>query len=151
MRTKSTPAAIALLLLGAVGTTGAQTDAEPQVDYRRALMQAQSGHLAAMFQIAAAGVAESRYLEVHARSLLELTRMTEAAYKPRTEGSRTRASPKIWDDWKGFVEMAQTTERAAADLVGAIASGDRALLAVKLDAAGDTCSGCHQKYREKKN
>lgn len=61
----------------------------------------------------------------------------------------TEALPKIAEDMEGFMARAEDWKKAAADAVAAQPQ-DVAALQAQMAAIGETCGGCHEVYREKK-
>ena len=142
-------ALVAAACLGIAGPAAAAGD-KALVKYRQAIMKGHGAHLGALFQIVKGGAGRSEDLAVHARGLHDVSKMVVPAFTKRTEGGKTEAKAEIWDDAQGFEEKAADMEKAAADLVAAVASGDQGAIGEALGAAGDGCKGCHKKYRVEK-
>lgn len=62
----------------------------------------------------------------------------------------TTASPKIWQDMKGFLERAEDLKVASAKTKDAASQGVDAFKAVLFGELVKTCKGCHETYRIKK-
>ncbi len=59
----------------------------------------------------------------------------------------TKALPAIWEDWEGFVAIANASETAAADALAAAEAGDADSYAAALQSLMGTCGQCHQQFR----
>ena len=69
-------------------------------------------------------------------------------YFPEGSGaSPSEASPRIWEDWDGFLKAAEANGRAARAMTAAAAAGDAAGLEQAFIATANSCKGCHQSYR----
>lgn len=66
-------------------------------------------------------------------------------------GSESEALPVIWERWSDFETAAGRLETASAGLVEASAGDDRAAVARQFAAVGQSCGGCHEQFRAKKN
>lgn len=66
-------------------------------------------------------------------------------------GAKTEASPKIWEDMKGFLAKAEDLKTASAAAVDAAAKGQDAFKAAVFGSLLKSCKGCHDAYRIKKN
>lgn len=67
----------------------------------------------------------------------------EAVFQENVTEAESKASPKIWTDWAGFVGHANDLKAGA----GAIDPGSLDSLKASLGAAGGTCRACHTDYR----
>jgi cytochrome c556 len=71
-------------------------------------------------------------------------------YPKGTEtGGETTASPKIWEDPKGFAEKGEAFAKAAAAAADAAGKGKDAF-AEAFKGFGGTCKSCHEVYRIQK-
>ena len=70
-------------------------------------------------------------------------------FPPGTEGGKTNALAKIWDDRAGFDKALADAQAAAQSMIGATASNDIATIGKALGALGKSCGGCHKPYRKK--
>jgi cytochrome c556 len=90
-----------------------------------------------------------------AKALLAARALNAVSYaivKYVPEGSITadsEASPKIWQDMKGFQAAAMNLREKSAGAIEAVKM-DAEEFAAALMEVGKTCKGCHQTYREKK-
>ncbi|PWE28391.1 cytochrome C [Maritimibacter sp. 55A14] len=84
-----------------------------------------------------------------AAALAEEAGAIAAAFAPRETHPESEATPRIWDDWDGFMARTETLRRAAGGAAGKLESPE-ALNAAMRDLGG-ACKACHKDYREKKN
>ena len=67
----------------------------------------------------------------------------------RIEGSE--AKPEIWQQWPKFEQAAARLVTAGDELSSAAEGGDRAAIARQFAQVGQSCGGCHDDFRQKKN
>lgn len=67
----------------------------------------------------------------------------------KIEGSE--AKPEIWQQWPKFEQAAARLVTASNDLSSAAEGGDRAAIARQFGQVGQSCGGCHDDFRQKKN
>ena len=63
----------------------------------------------------------------------------------------SEAKPEIWRQWPQFQQAAQKLEATSAELVTAASSDDRAAIARQFGQVGQSCGGCHDNFRQKKD
>jgi cytochrome c556 len=61
------------------------------------------------------------------------------------------ALPVIWERWSDFEAAAGRLETASAELSKVAEGNDRAAVARQFAAVGQSCGGCHEQFRAKKN
>jgi cytochrome c556 len=67
------------------------------------------------------------------------------------EMGKTRADPKIWQDWSGFVAASERLAETSEALKKAADGGDAAATEAAFKAVGrEGCGGCHKVYRAPK-
>lgn len=121
------------------------------IKYRQAVMSAVGGHMGGSVAIIKGAVPYKDDLVAHATGLNDMAQIVPNAFKQETSGGETRAKPEIWKDHDEFMQKVKDMQTASADFLAAAKSGGPAAAGEKLDALGDTCKGCHKKFREKKN
>ena len=62
----------------------------------------------------------------------------------------SEAKPEIWKQWPQFQQAAQKLESTSAELVTVAATDDRAAIARQFGQVGQSCGGCHDNFRQKK-
>ena len=87
----------------------------------------------------------------HATQIGHLTGMLPDLFRMDTRGSSapTEAKGIIWDNLEDFAAKAKTSQDRAQALVAATSEGKGPTLKA-FGALGNSCKGCHDKYREKK-
>ena len=60
------------------------------------------------------------------------------------------AKPEIWQQWPQFQQAAQKLQSTSAELVTVASSDDRAAIARQFGQVGQSCGGCHDNFRQKK-
>ena len=88
--------------------------------------------------------AASRVISGHAEAFDRLFPDTKASRKSHV----TEAAPAVWTDKPAFLALAKELAEAADGLETVTARGE---LGPQMKALGDTCKGCHEKFRIKKN
>lgn len=66
-------------------------------------------------------------------------------------GVKTAAKPEIWSDAGGFTTATHNFVEQAGKFVQVANSGDATALAGGVKALGQTCGGCHDKFRVKES
>lgn len=141
---------IAILLFG-LGIGSASADEEGTIKYRQGIMKAQAGYMSAMGMVVQGRADFAANLGDHARGLHVLSKTVPTLFPEGSDFGETDALEKIWQDMDGFRAKAGDAEQAAAELVAATQSGDRGRIAQAYRAVGESCKGCHEDYRRKKN
>ena len=62
----------------------------------------------------------------------------------------SEAKPEIWQQWPQFQQAAQKLESTSAELVTVASGDDRAAIARQFGQVGQSCGGCHDNFRQKK-
>jgi cytochrome c556 len=62
----------------------------------------------------------------------------------------SEAKPEIWKQWPQFEQAAQKLESTSAALVTVASTDDRAAVAKQFGQVGQSCGGCHDNFRQKK-
>jgi cytochrome c556 len=87
-----------------------------------------------------------------ASNLAALTKLSHRGYwAPNTSnadlGDQTRALPALWEEGSQAGEFGAKLAEAAANLA-AVAGDGKDAMAAALGPVGQTCGGCHEKYRQ---
>jgi cytochrome c556 len=148
-------ATLALLLHGALATqiTLAQspTPAEKAIEYRQAVFKIVAGNFGPLAR-AAQGKAELPPAAVrkYAERLAAIADFARDAFPEVSREGKTRAKPAIWDERPEFEKLLNdlgTNARALATVTAREATPAEFKAAV--GAVGNTCKGCHDRFREK--
>ncbi|WP_349665486.1 cytochrome c [Pseudomonas sp. NW5] len=143
-----------LLMAGAAGMAMAQVSPEDQIKYRKAgysYMAWNMGKLKA--QVIDGSVAYDQQQVVAAANTIAAIANSGmgALYGPGTEKSvgnqKTRVKPEFFSDAEGVKEVAIAFNQAANNLAKVAAEGDKDAIAKAFGQVGQSCKGCHDKYR----
>jgi len=145
--TKVVPLAAVLALTAAV----VQADEEGTIKYRQGVMKAQGGYMGAMAMVVQGRADFAANMADHAKGLHTLSKTVASLFPPGSDFGETDALDKIWKNMDDFKKKAADAEKAAADLVAATQSGDSGKVGAAFKAVGQSCKGCHEEYRRKKN
>ena len=139
------------IALSAGTALSVSADDKAFIKYRQAVMSAVGGHMGGSVAIIKGAVPYKDDLVAHATGLNDMAQIAPNAFKQKTTGGETRAKPEIWEDHDEFMEKIKDFQTATADFLAAAKSGGPEAAGAKLEAVGDTCKGCHEKFREKKS
>ena len=148
---------IALVALAAVfaGSAFAQVKPEAAIKYRQAgytYMAWNMGKLKGMLDNPETfnkdqAVAAANTIQAIANSGMG------ALYLPGTDKGKgfepTRAKSEIFTDKEGVGKVAMAFNKEANELAKVAATGDAAAMKAQLGKVGETCKGCHDKFRAK--
>jgi cytochrome c556 len=137
-----------LITLSFSGPAGAETTAENSIKYREAVMETMAGHIGAFSLIAFGMVEHQEFLQSHADALADGGAQLKLLFPEGSGGDDTDALPAIWENPEEFNAAVAKAEKATAELPDAAASGDRKAIIAAFKAVGESCKGCHEKYRE---
>ncbi|MFT5482968.1 MAG: cytochrome c556 [Halieaceae bacterium] len=70
-------------------------------------------------------------------------------FAPGTEGGKTKAKAKVWNDLEGFKKDWNESAQESAKLAQVAASGDKAAIVAQFKETGGTCKGCHDEFKSK--
>jgi cytochrome c556 len=75
-----------------------------------------------------------------------------ALYVPGSDKGKgwkeTRVKPELFTDKEGVGKVAMAFNKEANELAKVAATGDAAALKVQFGKVGETCKGCHDKFRQ---
>ncbi len=149
--TKAIMTIVSAIALTAGTALSVSADEKAAIKYRQAVMKAVGGHMGGSVAIIKSQVPYKDDLVAHATGLNDMANIAANAFKQRTEGGKTRAKSEIWEDADDFSEKIEEMKKATAAFLAAARSGGPAAAGAKLGAVGDTCKGCHKKFRTKKS
>jgi cytochrome c556 len=137
-----------VLLLGSSISAYAETTPKNAIKYRHAVMEAMAGHTGAFSMIAFGMVEHTEYLQSHANALADAGAQLKILFPEGSGEGDTHALAAIWENPEEFSVAVAEAEKATAALRDAAASGDRKTKSKAFKVLGQTCKGCHEKYRE---
>ncbi len=135
------------LALWAAVPVNAQVEPEDAIKYRQAYMKALGGHSAAVSLLAKDKFAAEGHLKMHVQAIAQLSKDMLAVFPKGSDFGETRAKSEIWQKWDGFKKLVQDNANAAADLLKAAESGNKAEIADRASKLGETCKACHKDFR----
>ena len=141
-------AALLLLLIFVYGTVSF-ADSHGIIKYRQNVMKSVSGHMGAIVDILKNSLPLEDHIVDHARSMLQISRMTLSMFPEGSGKGRTKSKQVIWEKWPEFESAASNFERESLKLTEAAQSGDMDALSKQVRATGKTCSGCHRNFRKR--
>jgi cytochrome c556 len=141
-------AAVAMIAACVLVTTSAGAAPADDIKYRKSVMSAMAAHFGALSLINFGRVPHKEHLQVHARALADLGAQMGALFPAGSEAGKTDALPLIWKEREPFDKRVADASRALAELRDAAAGSDKAAMAKAFKAAGETCKGCHDRYRK---
>ena len=121
-------------------------DGNADARYRQTVMDAIGSSFGALAMIVTNRVQQPEQLAVHASALAASASVIPSLFPEGSEGGD--ALPLIWEEPEQVREAAEKSVAATAALAEAAASGDRAAIAKAFKSAGETCKGCHKRYKE---
>ncbi|MBL8198340.1 MAG: cytochrome c [Chromatiales bacterium] len=147
---RSTPAALLILATMAFAANSiAATAPADAIKYRKAVMSAMAAHTGAFSLINFGRVEHRDHLLAHVDALAALGTQIKVLFPAGTETGDTDALPLIWQEQEKFAQLLKASEKSTAELRTAVAAGDKAATMQAFKAVGESCKGCHDRYREK--
>jgi cytochrome c556 len=114
--------------------------------YRHTVMEAMGSHFAAVALIFTGRVDSPDDLPVHADALAATAATVGGLFPAGSEGGD--ALPLIWNEPDKVAQAAQEAAETTAALASAIKAGNKGDIAKAFKAAGSSCKGCHESYKE---
>jgi cytochrome c556 len=150
MKAKTWMAAAGIAVVTAMTAGSVAAAMMSPMQQRAVVMKGLGGHMKALGAVAKGEAKADAGTVVHAMAVHELSATVAHLFPAGSGGGESRALPKIWEDWDGFVKAAGAFEAATPQLVAAAKTGDAAQIGAALGAVGKTCGGCHKPYRAEK-
>ena len=141
--------AVSMLLLIIVYGTVSFADSHGIIKYRQNVMKSVSGHMGAIVDILKNGLPLEEHIVDHARSMLQISRMTLSMFPEGSGKGQTKSKQVIWEKWSEFESAARNFERESSKLIEVAQSSDMEALSKQVRATGKTCSGCHRNFRKR--
>ncbi len=141
--------AVSILLSIIYYGTSSFADSHGIIKYRQNVMKSTAGHMGAIVDILKNRLPLEAHIVDHARSMLQISRMTLSMFPEGSSKGRTRSKQAIWENWSEFESAANDFERESAKLSKVAENGDMEALARQVRATGKTCSGCHRNFRKR--
>ena len=129
-------------------------DAEEAIQFRQAGYKFMAWNMAKIKSMAIDGDVEwnPQVIQGAANSIAATANSGMGAlYIPGSEKdvgeTKTRVKPEMFQDIEGVTEVGMAFHKAANELATAAASDDKAAVAKAFAATGESCKGCHDKFR----
>lgn len=148
MHRSGLPALLALATLALAGNSFAATTPADAIKYRKAVMSAMAAHTGAFSLINFGRVEHRDHLLAHVDALAALGTQLKVLFPAGTATGDTDALPLIWQEQEKFAQLLKSGEKSTADLRTAVAAGDKAATMKAFKAVGESCKGCHDRYRK---
>jgi len=145
---------VAVVLIGATQLSLAQspTPAEKSIEYRQALYKVVAGNFGPLAQSAQGKLELSpAAARKHADRLAAIADFTRDAYPDISREGKTKAKAGIWTERAEFEKLLDDFNSAARALAAVTAKAGASPEDFKaaVGAVGNSCKGCHDKFREK--
>jgi cytochrome c556 len=114
--------------------------------FRHTVMEAMGNHFAAVALIFTGRVDMPDDLQVHADALAATAATVGGLFPAGSEGGD--ALPAIWEEPDKVAAASKDAADATAALASAIQGGNKGDIAKAFKAAGGSCKGCHEDYKE---
>ncbi|MEC9375283.1 MAG: cytochrome c [Pseudomonadota bacterium] len=140
--------ALSFCLFGAAfaGGHSGGGDKNPAAEYRHDVMETLGANMAALVKVLTGRVDAPENLRVHANTLAETSSIVASLFPPGSEGGD--ALKIAWQEADKVTEASEASANATAVLAEAAANGDRKAITQAFRGVGDSCKGCHERYRK---
>ena len=134
-----------------ISLTAAHAADEPEniVKFRQNLMKGVGAHITNIAAVVKGQVTITANLVTDAQAIADGLKNTGQLFPAGTEGGKTNALARIWEDRAGFDKALADSQKAADNLISATSSNDMGKIGKALGALGKSCGGCHKPYRKK--
>lgn len=148
MRLRLLPAILACTVLGMPAVAWSATAPADAIKYRKAVMSAMAAHVSAFMLVNFGKVEHREHLKAHASALADLGAQARVLFPAGTDVGDTDALPLIWKEQEQFGKIAAELEASSTKLRDAVAANDKPGTMAAFKALGESCKGCHDRYRE---
>lgn len=149
-RTMFAATLMAAVFLPAVTLPAVAQEEEGAIKHRKWVMRAVGGHMGAMGSIIKGKVRFVGDLKGHAHAMVELSKIVERVFPEGSDFGETRALESIWEKPKEFKQAITEFQTQAAKLAKIAKGEDGQAFVAQFKILGESCGGCHKKFREKK-
>mgnify|MGYP003557189003 FL=1 len=148
MRHRVLPALLACAALSIPVVAWSATAPADAIKYRKAVMSAMSAHVGAFLAINFGKVEHQDHLKAHANAIADLGAQARVLFPPGTDTGDTDALPLIFKEQDRFTKLLTELEVSSAKLRDAVAANDKPGTMAAFKALGESCKGCHDRYRK---
>ncbi|MDH5749018.1 MAG: cytochrome c [Rhodospirillales bacterium] len=138
----------ALFVLAPVGPASA--DEEGEINYRKSVMKAISGHMGAMANIIKGKTVNKGDLKSHADAMAGLSNMAGNVFPKGSDFGETGTKAAVWQKPEEFKSAMTSFQSAADGMAKAVSGGDMKAIGGAFGNLGKSCKNCHDTFREKK-
>ena len=124
----------------------AESDPEDLIKYRKNVMKATAGHMAAAGAIVQGKVQYKADLPEHAKALAALLHDVNGLFPKDSDFGDTKAQPAVWLKNAEFKKLADDSRAKAEALVKV--AGDVKAAGPAFKALADSCKACHKDFRK---
>jgi cytochrome c556 len=142
---------IASLVASFSAATSAATTPADAIKYRKAVMDGLAAHVGAFVLINFGKVEHQEYLKGHTEALADLGAQGKVLFPAGTDTGDTDALPLIWKEPEQFNKLIAELEASSAKLRDAVAANDKPGAMAAFKTLGESCKGCHDRYRKKED
>ncbi len=121
---------------------------EDAKDYRQAVMSSLGGHVKAISLHVRGLVDYEGYLAKHAQALAATASELDLVFPEGSNVGDSEALPAIWEDPDTFADAVTRLKEASAALAEVAGSGDKAAIGRAFRDVGQSCKGCHDRFRK---
>jgi len=148
MRHANMTTLLALVTLAFTVNSTAATAPADAIKYRKAVMSAMAAHTGAFSLINFGRVEHQAHMLAHVDALAALGTQVGVLFPAGSGTGDTDALPLIWQEPEKFGQLVKASEKSTAELRAAVAAGDKAATMKAFKAVGESCKGCHDRYRK---
>lgn len=148
MRRRFLSAFLAITTAAVATTSLAATTPTDAIKYRKAVMSAMAAHIGAFSLINFGRVDHPEYAKAHVSALADMAAQGKSLFPAGTDVGDTEALPLIWQEQAEFNKLVTDLEKSTGALRDAVAAGDKAATTKAFKAVGESCKGCHDRYRK---
>lgn len=145
---RALPALVACVALSLPAASFGATAPADAIKYRKAVMSALSAHVSAFMLVNFGKVEHQDHLKAHASALADLGAQAKVLFPAGTDTGDTDALPLIWKEQDQFKKLLADLETSSAKLRDAVAANDKPGTMAAFKAMGESCKGCHDRYRK---
>lgn len=117
----------------------------PETRYRHHVMKAAAAHQAAIKELHQHNLPFHSQRAEHSRALVSFFKSLPDLFPRNGNYAESDASPKIWQEWKRFIDYAEKGEMAAEKLTKAV---NPTQAQQHREQIRNSCKGCHKLYRD---
>ena len=150
MQHRSLTTLLTIATLAFAGNSFSATAPADAIKYRKAVMSAMGAHTGTFSLINFGRVEHPDHLRAHVEALAAMGTEIKDVFPAGSDTGDTDALPLIWQEQDKFAQLLTAVEKSTAELRDAVAANDKAATMKAFKAVGESCKGCHDRYRKEK-